>query len=302
MQITASAISLNVDDVTASANFVKQHFGFIEEMAAEGFVSLSRADVSFNLIFLQTGLKSFKPIQMQGHRADGLLIVFVVDDIDREYARIQSEGVIITTAIETEPWGERFFQVTDPNGIVIQLVQWITEKISPSMSINLRPATAADLNLLRHWDEQPHIIASDPNDDWGWEVELNRTPEWREQLIAEIDSRPIGFIEIIDPLREDSHYWGDVPANLRAIDIWIGEETDLGKGYGTQMMQLALARCFADPLVTAVLVDPLASNTRVHRFYERLGFQFVEFRRFGEDDCFVYRLHRADWHHYKNPV
>nr|WP_322712271.1 VOC family protein [Nostoc sp. ChiSLP03a] len=64
---------------------------------------------------------------LYGHRADGLLIVFVVDDIDREYMRIQSEGVPITTAIKTEPWGERFFQVTDPNGVVIQLVQWVTE-------------------------------------------------------------------------------------------------------------------------------------------------------------------------------
>jgi len=64
-----------------------------------------------------------------------------------------------------------------------------------------------------------------------------------------------------------------------------------------EMMQLALARCFADPLVTAVLIDPLANNTRAHRFYERLGFQFVESRRFGDDECFVYRLNRADWHH-----
>ena len=54
-------------------------------------------------------------------------------------------------------------------------------------------------------------------------------------------------------------------------------------------MQLALKRCFADPLVTAVLVEPLASNTHAHRFYERLGFQFVEQRRFGNDECFVYR-------------
>jgi uncharacterized glyoxalase superfamily protein PhnB len=46
---------------------------------------------------------------------------------DREYARLQADGVAITTAIKTEPWGERFFPVTDPNGVVIQLVQWITE-------------------------------------------------------------------------------------------------------------------------------------------------------------------------------
>lgn len=126
MQITASAISLNVYDVTASATFIKQHFGFNEEMSADGFISLSRQDVGFNLVFLRTGLESFKPTHMRGHRADGLLIAFVVDDIDREYARIQSEGVPITTPIETEPWGERFFQVTDPNGVVIQLVQWVT--------------------------------------------------------------------------------------------------------------------------------------------------------------------------------
>jgi uncharacterized glyoxalase superfamily protein PhnB len=126
MKITASAISLNVDDETASATFLKEHFGFKEEMAAEGFVSLSREDAGFNLIFLSTGLPSFKPEALRGHRADGLLVAFVVEDVDAEYARIQSEGVPITTPIETEPWGERYFQVTDPNGVVIQLVQWVT--------------------------------------------------------------------------------------------------------------------------------------------------------------------------------
>jgi hypothetical protein len=32
-----------------------------------------------------------------------------VNDIDREYARLQLEGVTITIPIETETWGERFF-------------------------------------------------------------------------------------------------------------------------------------------------------------------------------------------------
>jgi aminoglycoside 6'-N-acetyltransferase len=165
------------------------------------------------------------------------------------------------------------------------------------MAITLHPATAADLELLQHWDQQPHVIAAAaPNDDWNWEVELNYSPEWRELLIAEIEGRAIGFVQIIDPAQEESHYWGDIAANLRAIDIWIGEEKNLGQGYGTTMMQLALARCFADLAVTAVLIDPLASNTRAQRFYERLGFQFVEPRRFDDDDCFVYRLNRADWH------
>lgn len=161
--------------------------------------------------------------------------------------------------------------------------------------IHLRSATVADLHLLQDWDEQPHVLAADPNDDWGWEVELGRNPDWREQLIAELDDRPIGFMQIIDPAREESHYWGEIAPNLRAIDIWIGEETDLGKGYGTQMMQMAIDRCFTDLTVTAILVDPLASNTRAHRFYERLGFQCIDRRWFGSDDCLVYQLSRADW-------
>jgi predicted enzyme related to lactoylglutathione lyase len=125
VQITASALSLNVDDPIASATFAKQHLGFTEDMADDGFVSLSRQDAGFNLIYLRTGLESFKPDSMRGRQADGLLVVFIVDNIDDEYARLQQEGVQITTPIQTEPWGERFFQVTDPNGIVIQFVQWM---------------------------------------------------------------------------------------------------------------------------------------------------------------------------------
>jgi catechol 2,3-dioxygenase-like lactoylglutathione lyase family enzyme len=125
LQITASAISLNVDDPAASAAFLKKHFGFEEEMAADGFVSLARPDAGFNVIYLRTGLPSFKPAALAGRRADGLLIAFVVDDVDREYDRLRHAGVEITTPIETEAWGERYFQITDPCGVVLQLVQWI---------------------------------------------------------------------------------------------------------------------------------------------------------------------------------
>jgi aminoglycoside 6'-N-acetyltransferase len=106
--------------------------------------------------------------------------------------------------------------------------------------MKLRAATLADLKLLQHCDEQPHVISSDPNDDWHWEA-------------------------------------------------------DLGRGYGTTIMRMALERSFAVPSVTAVINDPLATNERAHRFYERLGFRFVERRQFGLDECFVCRLERSDY-------
>ena len=171
----------------------------------------------------------------------------------------------------------------------------MTKKQLIKKDIILRTAVPSDLALLSHWDEQPHTVASDPNDDWNWSEELYRDPPWREQLIAESAGRPIGFIQTIDPAIEETHYWGDVAPHLRAIDIWIGEATDLGKGYGTVMMQLAIKRCFADETITGILIDPLESNTRAHRFYERLGFQFVEKRKFGEDNCLVYYLGRKNW-------
>jgi aminoglycoside 6'-N-acetyltransferase len=162
--------------------------------------------------------------------------------------------------------------------------------------MNLRPASPADLPLLRSWDAKPHVIAASGADGaFDWEAELPRCVGWRELLIAEVDGRPVGVMQIIDPTEEETHYWGEIASGLRAIDIWIGEELDLGRGYGTRMMQLALARCFVEPTVRAVLIDPLASNTRACRFYERLGFRPIERRTFGDDDCMVYRLDRHIW-------
>lgn len=168
-------------------------------------------------------------------------------------------------------------------------------EVSKTPNILLRPATIEDLPLLKHWETQPHVIASGVDEDWNWAHELRRFPPWREQLIAEADGRPIGVVQIIDPAREETHYWGLVPDNLRAIDIWIGEPNDLGRGYGTIMMTLVIERCFEDKAVTAILIDPLESNTDAIRFYERIGFQFDEKRRFGDDDCLVYVLKREDW-------
>lgn len=161
--------------------------------------------------------------------------------------------------------------------------------------LRLRLATIGDLEILRRWDEAPHVVESDPNDDWEWEEELLREVAWREQYVAEVEGVPMGVVQIIDPALEETHYWGDVEPNQRAIDIWIGEEAYLGRGYGTQMMEIAVDRCFEVPEVTGILIDPLESNVRARRFYERLGFEAVERRRFGEDDCVVYRLLRARW-------
>jgi uncharacterized glyoxalase superfamily protein PhnB len=54
----------------------------------------------------------------------GIILAFVVADLERELARLQAEGVAITMALTEEEWGERAFQVRDPNGVIVQLVDW----------------------------------------------------------------------------------------------------------------------------------------------------------------------------------
>ncbi len=123
MRITASATALNVDDVPASTAFLTEHFGFRTEMAADGFASLTREDAGMNVIFLRTGLPTLPADQRDDHAA-GLILAFTVDDLEGELARLQAEGVAITMPLTDEEWGERAFQVRDPNGVVIQLVDW----------------------------------------------------------------------------------------------------------------------------------------------------------------------------------
>jgi len=172
---------------------------------------------------------------------------------------------------------------------------------SKDVSVHLRRAMSSDVAILYAWDAKPHIRKAVSNSgavafeaDWAQEIAgMDGTCEF---LIAEVGGKPIGAIQLIDPALEPTHYWGNVEPNLRAIDIWIGEEDYLAKGFGTIMMTFAINRCFSSDAITAIIIDPLYNNLGAHRFYKRLGFEFVERRQFDEDsDCAVFRLQRAVW-------
>jgi len=99
-------------------------------------------------------------------------------------------------------------------------------------------------------------------------------------------------VQIIDPQEEETHYWGNIGPNKKAIDIWIGEEQQLNKGYGTQIMNLVIDRCFQETTTVQVLVDPLKSNIKAQRFYNRLGFTFLEEKVLDGQTCSILHLER----------
>jgi aminoglycoside 6'-N-acetyltransferase len=170
--------------------------------------------------------------------------------------------------------------------------------------IELRPATEADVPTLKAWDKEPHVIAATTDEEDAdeahegvtWEDEIAMQSDVYRYYIATLNGRPIGAMLIIDPHLEPTHYWGEIEPNLRALDIWIGPADMLGLGHGETMMRAAIGLCFADSAVTAIVIDPLASNNRAHKFYQRIGFKPEGRWLFNdEDDCLVHRLTRADW-------
>lgn len=124
-KISSFAVSLNVPNPETSARFLQEHLGYTVEMQDDGFVSLRHPDGGSNLVFLRTGLETFKPPEAAGPAGDGLLLVHVVDNLDAVHEHLRDSGAEVVTAPETEQWGEHFAQYRDPNGLIIQLVQWM---------------------------------------------------------------------------------------------------------------------------------------------------------------------------------
>jgi uncharacterized glyoxalase superfamily protein PhnB len=123
LQITASTVSLTVDDVAASQRFFTTHLGYTEQAAADGFASLTRQDAAVDIVLLARG-NQVLPADQRDQHASGLILAFTTTDIQDEEKRLSTEGVTITMPLREEPWGERLFQITDPNGVVVQFVEW----------------------------------------------------------------------------------------------------------------------------------------------------------------------------------
>lgn len=104
MQVNSSTISLTVAHVDASADFFVEHLGYRQQMAAEGFASLSREDAAVDVVFLQQGIDVL-PEDQRDQQASGLIVALAVADLDAELARLQREGVTITLPLQEEEWG-----------------------------------------------------------------------------------------------------------------------------------------------------------------------------------------------------
>ncbi|WP_405006845.1 VOC family protein [Kitasatospora purpeofusca] len=120
MNIVAATVALSVADPAASSRFFTTHLGFREVLVDEEFVSLGRDDAAPDLLLRQSD-----PERPPGRGPVEVLVSFAVTDVAEEYERLRREGANITVPLRREPWGEQLVELTDPNGVVVQLVEWI---------------------------------------------------------------------------------------------------------------------------------------------------------------------------------
>ncbi|WP_405603325.1 VOC family protein [Streptomyces sp. NBC_01410] len=141
MNVSASTLSLTVADVDASREFLGTHLGFQVAMADDGFASLTREDAAVDIVLLRRGTEVL-PAEQRDREATGLILALTVTDLDAEEARLRAAGAPITMPLREEPWGERLFQMTDPNGVVIQLVEWTSPDQAGGQTADLSEDTA----------------------------------------------------------------------------------------------------------------------------------------------------------------
>ena len=111
-----------VADVAASVDFYTRHFGFTVGLSTPAFADVTRG----NLRLLLSGPQSSAGRAMTDGERPGPggwnRIHLIVDDLDREVARLTEEGVRFRNEIVTGPGGSQIIAV-DPSGNLVELFQ-----------------------------------------------------------------------------------------------------------------------------------------------------------------------------------
>lgn len=118
--VVSSTVVLSVTDPAASSRFFTTHLGYREVLTDEEFVALARDDAAPELVLRQRDLE-LPP----GPGPVRVALSLTVTDVTAEDERLRRGGANITRPLRHEPWGELLLELTDPNGLVIQLAQWL---------------------------------------------------------------------------------------------------------------------------------------------------------------------------------
>lgn len=110
-------VHLIYDDVASAVHWLTRVFGFTERESlrhttAEGLVGRTQLQVADSVITLG-------PPSVHGdspRRGVSSMLCIYVDNVDEYYQHAKAEGAVIVADVATHPWGDRTYQVSDPEG------------------------------------------------------------------------------------------------------------------------------------------------------------------------------------------
>ncbi|MBC7876707.1 MAG: VOC family protein [Anaerolineales bacterium] len=125
MKINSFYPVLLTNNVADTKDFYTKHFPFEVTFDGGWYVSLKVSQgFPFELALLEPNHSTI-PINFRRELNGGLILNFEVEDADKEYARLKAVGLPIHLEIRSEDFGQRHFITSDPNGILIDIIQVI---------------------------------------------------------------------------------------------------------------------------------------------------------------------------------
>ncbi len=150
--------------------------------------------------------------------------------------------------------------------------------------ITFKEFTSEYVPLYYKWAEEEHVKSIwfldgyQPKEYILKKIEGNGM-EYPFLILA--DDKPIGFIQYWDIHARDliekdkqDYFTGSAPGTY-GIDLFIGEKSYLGKGYGTEILRHFTELLFEKYGAKRLVVDPSLENKQAIHCYEKAGFKFA---------------------------
>ncbi len=124
MKLNAGIVTTKIAESKA---FYTNVLGFGVTFENEFYLLMHTPNKQAEFSFLLPNHPSQQPLFHQPFKGEGLFLTIEVEDVDKLYNEVKAKGIDIKIELRDEPWGDRHFAITDPNGVNIDLVHYTAQ-------------------------------------------------------------------------------------------------------------------------------------------------------------------------------
>ena len=121
MKLNAGIIT---EKLAESKAFYTQVLQFGVTFENNFYLLLHTPNQEAEISFLLPNHPSQQPLFQKPFTQQGVYLTIEVENVDDYYYKLKEQGIPIAIDLREEPWGDRHFAITDPNGIGIDIVTY----------------------------------------------------------------------------------------------------------------------------------------------------------------------------------